>query len=206
IAEHEQVPDRRARKPRDILGFTSNKTAREAPERADSDSEARIRTFDLFGKRRIDRKVPLAGESEKAHGEFGVVGGERGIDLTRRNGGVERARDRVVGERRRMVLGSEQELRLEGARRGGERGERRGDGESERHGDARYGHGIVLPRPRLQFRQARWRRQGTGGEKSAGNSNVGLPAYPFLTQLALLPSGGGRRDHDAGQADVTRHA
>src|SRR5262249_31496188 len=145
IAEHEQVPDRRARKPRDILGFTSNKTAREAPERADGDSEARIRTFDLFGKRRIDRKVPLAGESEKAHGE--VVGGARGRDPPRRKGGVERARDRVVGERRRIVLGSEQELRLEGARRGGERGERRGDGESERHGDARYGHGIVLPRP-----------------------------------------------------------
>src|SRR5262249_50421078 len=100
-------------------------TAREAPERARGDSEARIRTFDPFGKRRIDREVPLAGESEKTHGEVGVVGGERGFDLTRRNGGVERARDRVVGERRRIVLGSEQELRLEGGRRGSKRGERR---------------------------------------------------------------------------------
>src|SRR5262249_57492054 len=122
-------------------------TAREAPERARGDSEARIRTFDPFGKRRIDREVPLAGESEKTHGEVGVVGGEGGFDPTRRNGGVERARDRVVGERRRIVLGSEQELRLEGGRRGSKRGERRGDGESERHGDARCGHGIVLPRP-----------------------------------------------------------
>src|SRR5262249_6172183 len=29
------------------------------------------------------------------------------------------------------------------------------------------------PAPRLQSRQARWRRQGTGGEKSAGNCSLG---------------------------------
>src|SRR5262245_1315842 len=168
IAEHKQVPDRRARKPRDILGFTGNETAGEAPERARGDSEARIPTFDLFGKRRIDRKVPLAGESEKTHCEVGVVGGERGIDLARRNGGVERARDRVIGEHRRIILGSEQELRLEGARRGSKRGQRRGNSESKRHGDARCGHGIVLPRPPPQFRQTRRHRQGTRGEKLAG--------------------------------------
>src|SRR5262249_53706771 len=79
--------------------------------------QACIRTFDLVGKRRIDREIPLAGESEKAHGQVGVVGGERGIDLARRNRGVERVRDRVIGERHPIVLGSEQKLRLRGARR-----------------------------------------------------------------------------------------
>jgi hypothetical protein len=52
-------------------------------------------------------------------------------------------------------------LRLEGARRGGQRGEREGTGERERHCDARYGHGIVLRAPAPQFRQAQWRRQGS---------------------------------------------
>src|SRR5262249_45569556 len=119
------------------------------------------RTFDPVGERRFDREIPLAGESEKAHGEVRVVGGERGIDLARRNRGVERVRDRVIGERRRIVLGSEQELRLEGARRGGPRGEREGNGERKWHSDTRRGHRIVLLRPPPQFRQARWRRQGT---------------------------------------------
>src|SRR5262249_2384775 len=67
-----------------------------------------------------------------------------GGDLARRSVGVEGARDRVIGERRRIVLGGEQELRLEGAWRGGQRGEREGDGKRERHCDARCGHGIVL--------------------------------------------------------------
>src|SRR5262249_44797472 len=95
------------------------------------------------GKRTFDREIPFAGESEKAHGQVGVVGGERGIDLARRNRGVERARDRVIGERHRIVLGSEQELRLEGARRGGPRGERECNGERKWHSDTRRGHRIV---------------------------------------------------------------
>jgi hypothetical protein len=62
-------------------------------------------------------------------------------------------RYRVIGKRRRIVLGGEQELRLEGARRGGQRGEREGDGERERHCDARCGHGIVLLKtPLILFR------------------------------------------------------
>src|SRR5262249_41594517 len=70
-------------------------------------------------------------------------------------------RDRVVGERHWIVLGSEQELRLEGARRGGPRGEREGNGERKWHSNTRRGHRIVLLRPPPQFRQARWLRQGT---------------------------------------------
>src|SRR5262249_54966219 len=42
------------------------------------------------------------------------------------------------------VLGSEQELRLEGARRGGLRGEREGNGKRKWHSDTRRGHRIVL--------------------------------------------------------------
>src|SRR5262249_62363728 len=80
-ADHEQVSDRRARKPRDVRGFTDNETTGKAPKRARGSGDARVRAFDLFGERRVDGQVPLAGKIEKTHGELGVVSRERAVDL-----------------------------------------------------------------------------------------------------------------------------
>src|SRR5262249_59320705 len=107
-------------------------------------------------------------------------------------GGVEGAGDGVVGERGGIALGGEQELRLEGGRRGSKRGDRRGDGESERHGDARCGHGIVLPRPPPPISSsavppARDRRGKIGGGRV---TRVYGPASPHPASL-LGPPGRG---------------
>src|SRR5262249_32571658 len=121
----------------------------EARERSRSRGDTPFRALDLFCKRRIDRDVVLTGEFEKAPGEVGIIGGERTLDLPGGNGGIEGARDRVVGERYRIGLGGKQGLRLEGAGCNEERSARRGDRENQRHCYPLWCHGAPPALPIL---------------------------------------------------------
>ena len=103
--------------------------------------------------------------SRKLVGEVDIIGGERGIDLARDNRGIQGARDRVVGERDRILAGGEQELGLEGARRNGERGDRQGDGQAERHCDPRSGHELLLLRPAINVAARGYAGKRAGGGK-----------------------------------------
>jgi len=82
--------------------------------------------------------------------------------------------NRVIGERRRIILSGEQELSLERARRGRKRGKRRGNGERERHCDARCGHGILLLRPAPNFVE----RRGAGKGSRRKIADWAWPAPP----------------------------
>ena len=103
----------------------------------------RVRGLHPGDQRRIDRHVAVARQIEKALGEIDVVGGERGLDLARRNGGIERALELVVGEQRRIVLGIEQRFRLDPARHDRKGGDRAGTGKAQRQCDPRSGSCLV---------------------------------------------------------------
>ena len=147
IAEYEQISERRSGEPRQVLGLTGDEAAREALDRARGSGGGGIRGVDLGRQRSIDRHIPIAGEFEEALGQVGIVDGKRVLDLTRGDRGVERARDSMIGERHRIVLGGQQQSRLEGAGRKRERGDRQGNRHRQRHRDPPSGHGTRFLHP-----------------------------------------------------------
>ena len=109
-----------------------------------------VRGLDLGDQRRLDRHLPVAGELEKAVGEIGVVGGERGFDLARghlRHPTCARRRDRRAPPDRPGRRSASPSF--EGKRHQGERGDRHGHRQPQRHGDPRSGHRTrLLPHQR----------------------------------------------------------
>jgi len=147
VAEHEQVSDRRAGKRGAVFRFPGDKAAGEALQRAPRRGGLLVGTLDTVRQRRIERQVPLAPEIEETLREIGVVGRERRIDFPRRDRGIERARNGVIGNRDRIVLCGEQRYGFKGLRPDGECGERQGYCHAARHRDPQRSHRILLPAP-----------------------------------------------------------
>ena len=150
VPEYEQIAEHGARQSRHVLRLPRDQAAGEAPDRAHGGRRPAIGQFHLLGKGGIDRDIAVAGELQKAVGEVGVTGRQRSIDLARRNRFVERARNRAIGERHRIVLCGNQRSGLEGVRRHGIRRDGHCNSETERQGDPPSGH-----EPHFSFQERR---------------------------------------------------
>ena len=117
--------------PGQIVGLAADQTTREAHQRALHG--AGLRLLDLLDERAFERHAALARQLDEAAGEVDIIGGERCLDLPGGGRRVERARDRTVGERHRIVLGRDQRPGFEAARCKGDGGDRRSNRQSKRN-------------------------------------------------------------------------
>ena len=112
VAEHEQVAERGAGEADGVVRFAGDEALGEILDVALRAGGGGVRGLDLGGERRLDRHLVLAGKLEKAVGEFGIVGGQRGLDLARRHLRLEHPAHGVIGERHRVVLDGDQLRRV----------------------------------------------------------------------------------------------
>ena len=129
--------------PGEIVGLAADQTTREAHQRALHGADLRL--LDLLDERAFERHAALARQLDEAAGEVDIIGGERCLDLPGGGRRVERARDRTVGERHRIVLGRDQRPGFEAARCKGDGGDRRSNRQSKRNCNPRSGHQPPLP-------------------------------------------------------------
>ena len=99
IAKDKQIAERGAGEADEILRLTDDETLRKTAGGALGGGGRRIRILDPRDQRRVDRHLAVAREVEKALGEVGVVGLERGLDLAAGDVGVERAFERWSARR-----------------------------------------------------------------------------------------------------------
>ncbi len=99
VAEHEQVAERGAGQPDEIVRLAGDEALGEVAGCARGWRPARIGLLDLGDQRRIDRHLLVARKIEEAVGEIDVVGRERGLDFARGDIGIRTSGERVIGER-----------------------------------------------------------------------------------------------------------
>ena len=102
------------------------KPMREAAGGALGGGGGRIGVLDPRHQRRIDRHVAVAREVEKALGEVGVVGLERGLDLAAGDAALNERSSAWSARRSGIVLRREQRFGLDAARHHGQRRDRAG--------------------------------------------------------------------------------
>jgi hypothetical protein len=181
IPEHEQVSDRGARQSREIVRLAGDEPAGKAPDRPPRGRGGSVRGVDRLHQGRIDRHAAVAGEFEKAGRQIDIVRRERSVDLARGHRAIKRARNRMIGERYRIVLRREQMLSVERARRNGQRGNRQGHRQAKRQCDPRSGHELLLRPfpcvnvvgPAFHGKRSKWKIRSTDREDWSQPSRTG---------------------------------